>query len=67
MKTFTINIDGKEFEYITSKKINKKNYVAYADNDNIYIAEFIIKDGNMKLMPIEEEIVNEIKEALEIE
>lgn len=64
METFEINIDGKKFEYITSKEVDGINYVAYADDENIYIAKYSVIGNQIKLTPISEDILPKIKEEL---
>ena len=64
METFEINIDGKKYEYITSKEIDGVNYVAYADKNNIYIAKYSVVGNQIKLTPISEDILPKIKEEL---
>ena len=67
METFSIVIDGKTYEYITSKKIDGVDYVAYADEQNIYIAKYKIIDNQISLEPVEEDKINLVKEAMNIE
>lgn len=47
MDLFDIKIDNKNFNYIDSIKINEKNYVAFSDDDNIYVSEYKIIDGDI--------------------
>ena len=65
--TFDIIINGKKFEYITSKKIDGVNYVAYADENNIYISKFTISNNQINLEPINEELIDSIKEVMNLE
>ena len=44
MKLFDIIIDNKKYEFVNSIHLNGKNYVAYTDNKNIYISEFVIEE-----------------------
>ena len=67
MNTFEINIDGKKYEYITSKEIDGVNYVAYADEDSIYVAKYSIVGKQIKLTPISEETLEKIKGELGLE
>lgn len=67
METFEINIDGKKYEFITSKKIDGVDYVAYADSENIYIAKYSIVGNQIKLTPISEDILPKLKEELGLE
>lgn len=47
MDLFDIKIDNKKFSYIDSIKIDNKNYVAFSDDDNIYVSEYKIIDGDI--------------------
>jgi len=67
MNAFEINIDGKKYEYITSKNIDGVNYLAYADEDNIYVAKYSIVGKQIKLTPISEETLQKIKGELNLE
>ncbi len=66
MKLFEINIDNKNYEFVNSINLNGKNYVAYQDNDNIYISEFIIQDDKVDFKEIDEKTFNEVKKALSL-
>ena len=50
-----------------AKIIDGINYVAYADDTNIYIAKYKIENNQIKLEPIDEKKLNTIKEAMNIE
>lgn len=67
MNTFEINIDGKKYEYITSKCIDGVNYLAYADEENIYVAKYSIVGKQIKLTPISEDTLSKIKGELGLE
>lgn len=47
MDLFDIKIDNKNFNYIDSIKIDNKNYVAFSDDDNIYVSEYKIINGDI--------------------
>lgn len=42
MNLFNIIRDNKKFNYIDSISIDKHNYVAYMDDDNIFVSEYTI-------------------------
>lgn len=67
MNTFTIKIDGKDFEYIASKKINGVDYIVYADELNVYVAKYTIKDNNITLEEVSEEELSLVKGVLNLE
>ncbi len=67
MNPFEIKIDGKSYEYIDSKVVNSKNYVLYADKDNLYISEYIIKDNQIILSAVDDNILPMLKEVFNID
>ena len=67
MKPFEIKIDNKVYEYIDSKVINNRNFVLYADDENLYISEYEVVDNSMTLKEVEEESLPILKEAFNIE
>lgn len=67
MNVFEIVIDNKKYEYVTSKKINNKNYIAYADDNNIFISEYLLNNNKLELLEISDEIFNMVKEVMNIE
>ena len=66
MKLFEIIIGNKTYEFVNSINYNGKDYVAYQDNDNIYISEFVINDNNVDFKDIDEDTLKEVKEALSL-
>lgn len=52
MDLFNITFDNKKFTYIDSITINGKNYVAYMDDDNVYISEFVIDNGDITFLDV---------------
>ncbi len=67
MNPFEIKIDGKSYEYIDSKVINDKNYVLYADDNNLYISEFEVVDNVMTLKEVSDDLLPILKEAFKVE
>ena len=64
MKMFDIKIDDKNYKFVDSINLNGKNYVAYEDEESTYICEYIIEDDEIEFIPISEEEVNTVKEAM---
>lgn len=64
MKLFEIKIDGKTYEFINSITYNGKNYVAYQDNDTIYINEFVINEKDINFLDIDPQTFEEVKKAM---
>ena len=52
MDLFNITFDNKNFTYIDSITIDNKNYVAYMDEDNVYISEYIIEKGDITFLDV---------------
>ena len=44
---FNINIDGKNYEFLNSTTIDNKSYVAFFDEDTIYIKEYTFLNDNI--------------------
>lgn len=64
MKLFEIKIGDKSYEFVNSITYNGKNYVAYQDNEQIYISEFIINEENISFSPIDDQTFEEVKKAM---
>ena len=64
MKIFDINIDDKKYSFVDSIHLNGKNYIAYEDNDNIYISEYTIEEDELELLEVDDETLNVVKEAM---
>ena len=56
-----IYIDGIEYEYVNNIIYKGKNYVAYMDNDTIYISEYKMVDGEVVFYDITDELFDEVK------
>ena len=50
-----IEINGKEYNVIDRITIDNKDYIAYEDEDNIYINAYTIENDKMDLLEITEE------------
>ncbi len=59
-----IYIDGIEYEYVNNILYKGKTYVAYMDEDKIYISEYSIHDGNVIFSDITDELFDEVKEVM---
>jgi len=66
MKLFDIIIDNKKYEFVNSIHLNGKNYVAYTDNKNIYISEFVIEEDKVNFIEIDDKTFEEVKEAMSL-
>ena len=66
MHPFEIKIDNKSYEYIDSKVIDKKNYVLYSDDNNLYISEFEIVNNQIILKEVDPSLIKRVKEAFNI-
>ena len=66
MKIFDIMIDNNKYEYIDSIKLDNKCYVAYQDNDTIYISEYVVENNQVNFLEIDENTFNKVKEAMSL-
>jgi hypothetical protein len=66
MKLFDIIIGNKKYEFVNSINISGKNYVAYTDNKNIYISEFVIEENKVDFLEIDDNTFNAVKEAMSL-
>lgn len=65
MDIFNIVIDNKKFTYVDSVTINKRNYVAFMDDDNVFISEYHIVNGDITFEDVDDEtydmVIKELK------
>lgn len=64
MNPFDIIIDDKVYEYIDSILLNDKYYVAFMDDDATYIKEYKIKNNNIELYDIDDDLAETIWEMI---
>ena len=64
MKLFEIKIGDKIYEFVNSIHYNGKNYVAFQDDNTVYISEFIINEDNISFTPIDDTTFDEVKKAM---
>ena len=64
MKLFEIKIGDKSYEFVNSIHYNGKNYVAYQDENAVYISEFIINENNISFIEIDDTTFEEVKKAM---
>ena len=67
MQAFEIVINDKKYEYISTKKIDDKDYIMYADDNNIYINEYKIDNNNLVLTPLDNDLFSKLKEVFDNE
>ena len=61
-----IIIDGVTYDFIANTTLNGKDYVVFEDQDSIYVCEYLIKDGEVLFVTIEDELENKVLESLGI-
>ncbi len=66
MGLFNIIIDGKNYDYIDSINYENENYVAYSDEDSIYISKYTMHDEEIEFMDIDEDTFNKIREVMQL-
>lgn len=49
-----IKVNGKEYQITRWLEINNKDYLTYEDDENIYINQYEVENGNLKLLEVEE-------------
>ena len=64
MNPFDIIIDDKVYEYIDSILLNDKYYVAFMVDDATYIKEYKIKNNNIELYDIDDDLAETIWEMI---
>lgn len=64
MGILDIVIDGKTYTYVNSITIENKNYISYEDEENEYICEYIIENGEVSFLPIDDDTFNKVKDLL---
>ncbi len=61
-----IYIDNEKYEYVDDISLNGKKYLAYTDNKNIYISEYIISSNTVEIKDITDEELLQVKEAMNL-
>lgn len=56
MDIFQMISENEKFSYVDSIKYNGKNYVAYMDDENLYISEYTIENNELILDDISDEL-----------
>ena len=64
MKIFDIKIDDKNYKFIDSINLNGKNYIAFEDDESIYIKEYSIEEDEVVFTPIDDNELNTVNEAM---
>lgn len=66
MDLFNITFNNKKFTYIDSITLDGKNYVAYMDDDNVYISEYTLKNGDITFFDVSDAIYDHILKELNL-
>lgn len=66
MDLFNIIIDNKKFIYIDSITINKRNYVAFMNDENVFVNEYKITDRNITFNDIDEQTYEMVIKELDL-
>lgn len=67
MKELEIKIRNKTYEYVKCIAHEGKGYIAYSDQEKIYISEYkILENQEIKLLPINNKIFRKIKRVMEL-
>lgn len=65
MNPLDIIIDNKHYSYVGDTKYNNKNYIAFSDENYIYIKEFCFDNGFI-FYDIDDELYNIIRKKMNI-
>lgn len=63
---FDIIIDNKKYEYVTQIEYNHKKYVAYQDNENVYISEYYFDNDNLILLGVDDNLVEILQKEMKL-
>ena len=67
MKELEIKIRNKTYEYVKCIADKGKGYIAYSDQEKIYISEYkILENQEIKLLPINNKLFRKIKRVMEL-
>lgn len=66
MDLFNITFNNMKFTYIDSITINSKNYVAYMDDDNVYISEYVMENGDITFFDVTDTIYDMVLKELNL-
>ena len=64
MSPFDIVIDDKIYEFIDSVQLDGKYYVAFMDDDNTYIKEYILNNTGIELFDISDDVAQKVWEMI---
>lgn len=67
MDLFNIILDNKKFSYIDSITLGKHNYVAFMDDDNIFVSEYIIDNGDIIFDDVDDLTYDKVLKELNLE
>lgn len=60
MNLLSISFDSKKFTYVDSITLDGKNYVAYMDDENVYISEYTLDNGDITFYDVDDDTYNRI-------
>lgn len=66
MEMLSIVIDGKKYEYVDSIIYHDKCYVALSNGNEITINEYVIKDNQIELIPLDDAQFEELKVVMHL-
>ena len=62
----TIEINGKKYNFVDKVNIDGKDYIAYEDENTVYINAYEMKDNNLIILEITEDEKQEVLGKLNI-
>lgn len=66
MKDNELIINDKKYKLVKVLNIDNKNYIAYEDEESIYVNEYIFEDNQMKLNEISDQEFDKVVKELNL-
>ena len=66
MKDNELIINDKKYKLVKVLNIDNKNYIAYEDEESIYVNEYIFEDNQMKLNEISNQEFDKVVKELNL-
>ena len=66
MKLTDIIIDNKKYEYVNKLIYNDKLYIAYMDDNSVYISEITYENDEVFFNPVNEELLPILKREFKL-
>lgn len=64
MKELEIVVDGKKYQYLKSVVYEGKTYVAFTDEETVFINEYTLTNNKINLNEVEDSIFEKVKKEM---